>query len=364
MEHCLSLAANADSATSPNPRVGCVILSPEGKLLGEGWHKHAGGLHAETEAMNQVRSRYGFQALHGATLVVNLEPCNHQGRTPPCIDSVLKAGISLVVVGIRDPNPIATGGIARLRAGNVAVMTDVLKSRCYRFNEAFAHQQTKHLPFVTMKLAQTLDGCVATAKGESKWITGKPARTYAHIWRKENDAILVGSGTAQTDNPSLTVRHVSGRQPWRIVLDGQARLPNTLKIFTDEWVSKTIAVVTEISAHKYGDWFSSRGGRLIIASSESNHVVLSDLIRLLGRDLHIQSLLVEAGPGLASALLKQDLVDRLRLFIAPKLIGHGLHSFGDLGITNLTDSFSFQEQSWETVGEDQLFTGYKHPVPT
>ncbi len=363
MERCLSLAANADSATSPNPRVGCVILSPEGTLLGEGWHKRVGAPHAEAEAMDQVRSRHGSDALHGATLVVNLEPCNHQGRTPPCTRNILNAGIGHVIVGMRDPNPTAAGGIDQLRSANVSVMTDVLKAQCYRFNEAFVHWQTRQVPFVTLKLAQTLEGCIATAAGESQWITGEAARKLVHVWRKEHDAILIGSGTARTDDPSLTVRHVSGTQPWRIVLDGQGRLPGTLKIFTDEWVSKTIAVVVHKSRPAYADRLQDGGGRLITAQSEGHHVAFPALIRLLGRDLNIQSLLVEAGSGLASTLLKQDLVDQLRLFIAPKLIGNGLRGIEDLGVHKLDQSKMFSEHSWKTVEDDQLFTGYKHPVP-
>lgn len=364
MERCLSLAANADSATSPNPRVGCVILSPEGVLLGEGWHKHAGAPHAEAEAMAQVRSRHGSDALHGATLVVNLEPCNHQGRTPPCTRNILNAGIAHVIVGLRDPNPTAAGGIDQLRSANVSVTADVLKAQCYRFNEAFVHRYIREAPLVTLKLAQTLDGCIATATGESQWITGEAARKLVHVWRREQDAILIGSGTARTDNPSLTVRHVPGTQPWRIVLDGQCRLPGTLKIFTDEWASKTIAVVAQKSNPDYADKLQDRGGRLITAPSEGNHVALPTLIRSLGKDLNIQSLLVEAGPRLASALLKRDLVDRLRLFIAPKLIGNGLRGIDDLGVHKLDQSKMFEEHSWEIVEDDQLFTGYKHPVPT
>lgn len=360
MKRCLSLAANADSATSPNPRVGCVILSPDEKLLGEGWHKRAGGPHAEAEAMSQVRHQHGSNALRGATLVVNLEPCNHQGCTPPCTGSILDAGITRVIVGMRDPNPKAAGGIEQLRSKNVSVLTDVLKAQCYRLNEAFAHWQTRQAPFVTLKLAQTLDGCIATATGESKWITGEAARKLVHVWRRESDAILIGSGTARTDDPSLTVRHVSGTQPWRIVLDGQNRLPSRLKVFTDEWASRTITVVADKAASSY----DAGNGSLIVTQSEGGHVMLPELFRLLGKYLNVQSLLVEAGAGLASALLKRDLVDRLRLFIAPRLIGDGLRGFKDLGVHQLDQSKVFREHSWEAVGQDQLFTGYKHPVPT
>ncbi|MCY3615111.1 MAG: bifunctional diaminohydroxyphosphoribosylaminopyrimidine deaminase/5-amino-6-(5-phosphoribosylamino)uracil reductase RibD [Bacteroidetes bacterium] len=367
MERCLSLAANADSATSPNPRVGCVILSPEGKLLGEGWHRCAGGPHAETDAIQQAGSRHGPQALKGATLVVNLEPCNHQGRTPPCTRDILQAGVARVIIGMRDPNPKAAGGIAMLRKHRVAVTADILRDECYRFNEAFVHWHTRGLPFVTLKIAQSLDGCVATVSGESQWITGGEARKQVHVWRKEHDAVLVGSRTARMDNPRLTVRHVSGTQPMRIVLDGSGRLPATLKLFTDQWAAKTTVVVAEGVKPEYSDQFLSNGGCLVTAPSDAGRVSLPKLIRLLGGTTQagsrIQSLFVEAGPELASALLRQNLVDRVRLFIAPKMIGNGLRAFGDLGVEKLTQSLVFAQYSWEKIGVDQLFTGYKHPIP-
>ena len=359
MERCLELAANADSVTSPNPRVGCVILSTEGRLLGEGWHRYAGGPHAENEAIRQVRSRHGAKALRGATLVVNLEPCNHQGRTPPCTHTVIDAGIAKVVVGMHDPNPKACGGIDRLRAENIEVISDVLKAKCYRFNEAFVHWHTRKKPFVSLKVAQTLDGCVATAAGESRWITGKEARKYVHIWRRETDAVLIGSGTARADNPSLTVRHVSGTQPWRIVLDRQAKLPDTLEMFNDQWTGRTICVVTHPPASDY----TQRCGRLIVAESGEDRILLPQLIQQIGEEMNIQSILVEAGPRLSSAFLKQNLVDRLRIFIAPKLFGQGLHAFEDMEVRSLAESNLFQSHSWETVGEDVLFTGYKYKVP-
>ncbi len=362
MERCLSLAARADSATSPNPRVGCVILSSEGQLLGEGWHRYAGGPHAEVEAISQARSNHGPSALVGATLVVNLEPCNHHGQTPPCTQSILDAGITHVVVGMRDPNSDATGGIAHLRSENVTVMTEVLKAECHRFNEAFVHWHATGLPFVTLKLAQTLDGCIATANGESQWITGKAARKRVHLWRRENDAVLIGSGTARKDNPSLTVRHISGSQPWRIVLDWSASLPQTLKLFGDEWAHKTIAVVADGTCPTYGNQLSQKGGHLIAFERSVNRSRLQVLLSILAKNYKIQSLFVEAGPQLTSALLQQNLVDRLQLFIAPKLIGNGMRSFTDIRVKNLSDSYIFPEHSWEIVGKDQLFTGYKHPV--
>jgi len=363
MTRCLELASKADSAVSPNPRVGCVILNSEGMILGEGWHQRYGGRHAEVHAMDQVREKYGDHALKGATLVVNLEPCNHHGKTPPCSDHIMKSGIANIIVGMHDPNLIATGGLDQLKSAGFQVMAGVLEEQCYRFNEPFAFWQTQKRPYITLKIAQTLDGCIATSSGESKWITGDVARMYVHTLRRETDAVLVGSGTALADNPELTVRHVSGTQPLRIILDGQGKLPHTLRVFNDTWTSKTVAVTRDGSSVMYDNDLIPKGGRVIHVQSKSNHVHLPALMNLLKHEFHIQSLLIEAGPQLASALLKDDLVDRLQLFIAPKLIGHGLHSFQDIGVTYLRNCIHFKDHSWKTVGNDLLFTGYRHPLP-
>ena len=299
----------------------------------------------------------------GQTLVVNLEPCNHQGRTPPCTQSIVRAGIAHVIVGMRDPNPIAAGGIGRLRDEDIQVTTDVLQSQCYRFNEAFAHWQQKQTPLVTVKIAQTLDGCIATTTGESQWITGEASRERVHLWRREQDAILVGSGTARADNPSLTLRYVTGNQPRRIVFDAKANLPSSLNLFADEWAHKTIAVIGEGTMPSYADLLQDRGGHLIATRTESGHFDLPELFRSFGDEYGIRSILVEAGPGLATALFRENQVDRLQLFIAPRLIGNGLRGIGDLSVRKLVNSITFQEHSWEEIGRDQLFTGYSHPIP-
>ena len=364
MTRCLELASKADSAVSPNPRVGCVVLNSEGVILAEGWHKKFGDRHAEVHAMDVVCETYGDHALQGATLVVNLEPCNHHGKTPPCTDYILKSGIANIIVGIQDPNPIATGGLDQLTSAGLNVMSGVLEEQCYRLNEPFAFWHTQTRPFITLKIAQTLDGCIATSHGESQWITGDEARLSVHTLRRESDAILIGSGTAQSDNPELTVRHVSGTQPLRIVLDGQGKLPQSLRIFNDSWTSKTIAVIAEGSSPMYQKQLIDQGGHVIQVHSKSNHVYLPNLMDLLKDEFQIQSLLIEAGPQLASALLRDDLVDRLHLFIAPKLIGHGLHAFHDIGVAHLKECIKFKDHSWRTVGKDLLFTGNRHPLPS
>jgi len=363
MARCLELASKADSAVSPNPRVGCVILNSGGVVLGEGWHQKFGDRHAEVHAMDLVRETHGDHVLQGATLVVNLEPCNHHGKTPPCTEYISKSGIVNIIVGMQDPNPIATGGLDQLTSAGFNVMSGVLEEKCYRLNEPFAFWQTQARPFITLKIAQTLDGCIATSNGESQWITGDVARLSVHTLRRESDAILIGSGTAQADDPELTVRHVSGTQPMRIILDGHGKLPRSLRVFCDSWTPKTIAVVAEGISPMYQDQLIDRGGNVIQVPSKSSHVDLPTLMNLLKDQFHIQSLLIEAGPQLASALLRDDLVDRLHLFIAPKLIGNGLHAFQNIGVTYLKECIKFKDHSWRPVGDDLLFTGYRHPFP-
>ena len=365
MARCLTLAAKAQSQASPNPRVGAVIVDADGQCLGEGWHQAYGQPHAEVAAIRDARARFPADFLKQATLYVNLEPCSHHGQTPPCVDAIIDSGIPRVVIGMADPNPRAAGGAALLRSHGLEVTTGVLNNQCGRFNEAFTHHLRTSRPLVTLKIAQTLDSCVATRSGESQWITGEQARNKVHRWRAESDAVLIGAGTAQEDDPSLTVRHIEGPQPLRIVLDAQGRLRPQLKLFNDQWAGRTIVVVGEQSKPAYAEDILDRGVRIMpLPTNNHGHIDLAFMMQKLGTLADpIQSLLVEAGPGLATALLKANLVDRLFLFVAPKIIGQGTPSIGDLGIMNLTDAFAFAEHTWEVVGNDMLFCGYQHKTP-
>lgn len=366
MAHCLSLAAQAQNRASPNPRVGAVLVDASDQLLGEGWHQRPGAPHAEEVAIADALARHGGDVLQTATLVVNLEPCTHFGRTAPCVNRILDAGIPRVVVGMSDPNPKAHGGAEHLRAHGVEVTTSILEPDCWRFNEAFAHHVVTGRPLVTLKLAQSLDGCIATPSGESRWITSRAARRLVHEWRAESDAVLTGSGTALTDDPSLTLRHVSGTQPRRIVLDSKGRLPPHLKCFTDPWASYTTVVVAQDTSPAYAAELMRRGGRVLELPAEGEHVNLGDLLQRLGspsNDAPVQSLLVEAGTGLATALVREKLVDRLNLFVAPKLLGSGQQVFRDLGVSRLLDAYTFKAHDWEEVGPDLLFRGYARVGP-
>lgn len=363
MRRCLELAARGAGYVSPNPMVGSVLVAADGTLLGEGWHQAYGGPHAERHAIADAEARHGTGALREATLYVNLEPCSHHGKTPPCADYVLEKGIPRVVVGMVDPFPAVAGrGLERLRAHGVEVRVGVLEKACLRLNEAFVHHVHTGRPLLTLKMAQTLDGHVATSTGDARWVSGTAARQLVHTWRARLDAVLVGSGTARADDPALTVRHVEGRQPVRVVLDRAGLLPATLQLFRDAYADHTLAVTSEAASPAYAEVLLDAGGRILRVPEVEGHLDLGVLLDHLGRDggsdgRPLQSLLVEAGPGLATALFRQQLVDRFCLFIAPKLLGRGTPLLHALNIETMADALSFTESSWEQVGDDLLFRG-------
>jgi len=366
MDRCLSLAERGAGTVSPNPMVGAIVVDQDGNILGEGAHETFGGPHAEVAALRAAEDQHGADALRDATLYVNLEPCSHHGKTPPCTNLIVEKGVPHVVVGTVDPFPQAQGaGIRQLREQGVDVEIGVHEHACRRFNEAFFHHVDTGRPLVTLKVAQTLDGRIATCTGDSQWITGTEARTLVHRWRATLDGVLVGSGTARSDDPRLTVRHVDGRQPLRLVLDREGALPADRTLFTDEYVASTIAVVGEEAGRPaYADRVVGAGGHILrVPVTPDDHLDLHALLRRLGTDggrdaEPIQSLMVEAGPGLATALLRHDLVDRLFCFVAPKVLGEGMPVIDDLGVTAMDNAVTFAEQEWERVDDDMLFRGY------
>ena len=370
IQRCLDLAEQGAGAVSPNPMVGAVVVGTEGSVLGEGAHEMYGGPHAEVKALRAAEQRHGAEALRTATLYVNLEPCSHHGKTPPCTNLIVEKGVPRVVVGTVDPFPQAQGkGIRQLREQGIEVEIGVHADACRRFNEAFFHHVDTGRPLVTLKVAQTLDGRIATRTGDSQWITGEAARTLVHEWRATLDGVLVGSGTARSDDPRLTVRHVEGRQPVRLVLDREGSLSPDRTLFTDAHADHTIAVVgAERDRPAYADTLDDAGGHLLrVPETTDGHLDLPALLRRLGTDggrddTPLQSLLVEAGPGLATALFQQDLVDRFFCFVAPKVVGDGIPVLGDLGIAEMENAVAFAEQEWETVGDDVLLKGYCRSV--
>lgn len=361
MGQTLELAKKGLGFVSPNPMVGCIILNEDGEIIGKGYHERYGQNHAEVNAVESVKNKAD---LLNATVYVSLEPCAHFGKTPSCADLLASLPLKKVIVAMEDPNPKVAGkGIQKLRDSGILVEVGVLQKEAEQLNETFLHFIKTRKPFVTLKWAQTLDGYVAAADGSSQWISGKEARTLVHQWRAEYDAVLVGRNTALLDNPALTVRHVEGRQPKRIVLDGPGSLPKELRLFCDQHEEKTILITTNphylapidpILAIMSGTAFS---GTRVIVPKKDNHVDLEITLEKLG-ELGIASILVEAGSDLASAFIKQNLVDKIECFIAPKLLGNGTRALKNLGVSRIQDAIEFRKTEWQQIGDDFLFTGF------
>jgi diaminohydroxyphosphoribosylaminopyrimidine deaminase/5-amino-6-(5-phosphoribosylamino)uracil reductase len=361
MQKALDEAEKGRGYVSPNPVVGCLIISKEGKLLSKGYHERFGQAHAEVNAVKAVKNP---QDLVGATVYVSLEPCSHHGKTPPCADMLASLPIKKVVVAIADPNPQVSGrGLAILRAAGKEIEIGILADKATRQNEFFLHHIKTGKPFITLKWAQTLDGYVAAPNGTSQWISGKSARTKVHEWRAQYDAVLVGRQTAKLDNPSLTVRMIQGRQPKRILVDGPGTSSRSIKLLSDQFEENTIIITHNPEFLKVDDPLLAlltpdyfRGKRILVGKKEG-HTDLNEAFIELGK-MGIASILIEAGSQLSTALLKQNLVDKLHVFVAPKLMGGGKPAVNGLGLSHIDDAFSLKNSSWEQVGEDLLFTAY------
>jgi len=362
MSLALEIAERGAGYVSPNPMVGCVIISSEGKKIGQGYHEYYGQAHAEVNAVNSVKFN---SALKGATVYVTMEPCSHHGKTPPCSTMLAKLPIDRVVIAMKDPNPEVDGkGIRELRNQDIQVEVGLKEKEAKKLNEFFLHFQNYNRPFITLKIAQTLDGYIAAPDGGSEWITGQEARTRVHKWRSRYDAVMVGRNTALLDNPRLTVRHVKGRQPRRIVLDGPLELPPELNLFTDQYEEKTILVTYNkekleseadpMLSMLQSDYF--RGVKLLV-SRKDGHVDLEETINKLASE-NIISILVESGQNLGSALLRERLVDKIECFIAPKLLGGGTRSFMGTNIQRMKEIIKLRDRNWKKAGDDMLFTGY------
>jgi diaminohydroxyphosphoribosylaminopyrimidine deaminase/5-amino-6-(5-phosphoribosylamino)uracil reductase len=346
---------------SPNPLVGCVFVSADGRLLSKGYHERYGLDHAEISALKAIKNE---RDLIDATVYVTLEPCSHFGKTPPCALKVAELPIKRVVVAIEDPNPKVNGaGIQRLRNNSIQVdvglMSDVAKVQ----NEFFFHHVVTRRPFVMLKIAQTLDGYTAAQNGESQWISSEESRKKVHYWRSIYDGVMIGRYTAQFDNPRLTVRHVDGRQPMRIVVDGPGELPNHLNLFNDQFVDKTLRITHNRALMQPEDEILSllsgtkNPTKTISVTQQDGHADLDLALAKLG-DMGISSIMVESGGSLGTALLKNGLVNKLHLMIAPKLLGGGKRSILGLGIERMHEVLEFKSSEWESSGADMLFTGY------
>jgi diaminohydroxyphosphoribosylaminopyrimidine deaminase/5-amino-6-(5-phosphoribosylamino)uracil reductase len=320
MARAIALAARGLGTTSPNPVVGAVVLDAAGEVVGEGFHAYPGGPHAEVEALAQAGDR-----ARGGTCVVTLEPCNHTGRTGPCVQALLAAGIARVVVAVRDPNPTASGGVAALTDAGVEVETGLLAEAAEQGNEAWLTYLRRGRPFVTWKYAASLDGRIAAADGSSRWITGPEARADVHRLRAEADAVLVGSGTVLADDPHLGVRKhdAPAKPPIRVVLDSNARTPTTARLLDD--AAPTWILVAEDAAAGENAAALRKAGADVLAVPRALHGTGLDLARALAvlREREIVSVLLEGGARVAGSFLAEHLVDRVIAYLAALLIGGG-----------------------------------------
>ena len=354
MREALLLAANARGRTAPNPLVGAVIVR-EGRIVGAGWHRKAGTPHAEVHALAMAGD-----LAHGATAYVTLEPCSHHGRTGPCAEALVKAGVKRVVTAMLDPNPLVAGkGKAMLEAAGVEVTVGVLAEEARRLNEAYLKWVTEKLPFVTLKTAMTLDGKIATAAGKSQWITGEAARRRVHEMRDVADAIVVGIGTVLADDPSLTTRLAdgTGRNPVRVIVDSRARTPLAAKVVQDG-AAKTLVAVTRAAPEERCAALEAAGVE-VVRAGEGERVDLAALMRLLAAREYT-SVFVEGGGTLNFSLLAAGLVDKIHAFIAPKIVGgkDALTPVEGAGFAGLADAVVLTGLTAEQVAADILLTGY------
>jgi diaminohydroxyphosphoribosylaminopyrimidine deaminase/5-amino-6-(5-phosphoribosylamino)uracil reductase len=377
MKRALRLAARGAGRTSPNPMVGAVIVAG-GRLVGEGHHKQVGGPHAEVWALRQAGD-----AARGATMYVTLEPCSHYGRTPPCTDAIIAAGIGKVVAALLDPNPEVNGrGVQLLRDAGIQVEVGLLEHEARELNAAYLKHTTTGLPLVSLKAAMSLDGKIATRTGESKWITGERARRFGHKLRAAHDAVMVGIGTVLTDDPRLNVRvgrrlreacaggvHPSaslragearsraGRGPLRLVVDSAARTPPEAAVLRADERSPVIAV-TGSAPEERVDALRRAGATVWTLPAVGERVDLAALLRRLGEE-QVQSLLIEGGGTLASAALAAGLVDRVYFLLAPLIIGGAAAPtpVDGEGVARLSETWRITNMRVRRIGEDLLITG-------
>lgn len=347
MRRALTLARRGAGSVSPNPLVGAVIVK-EGRIIGEGWHQCCGENHAEINAIQGAT-----ETIAGSTFYVTLEPCSHHGRTPPCASALVASRPARVVVGTLDPNPLVSGrGMEILRKGGMEITTGILETECLEINRFFFKYIRTGVPYVTLKFAQTLDGRIAAASGDSRWISSPPSLRFAHQLRAIHDAILVGAGAVRTDNPKLTCRLVKGRDPLRIVLDSLLRLPLDAEIFSDG--KKTLVVCTGLAPQDKRKLLRNRGLAVMECEGDgAGHLSLSNLLEGLGKR-GISSVLVEGGAAVATSFLKENLVDQLLVIVAPKIVGEGINAVGDLGIARIKDALSFSFRRISRRGSDMI----------
>jgi diaminohydroxyphosphoribosylaminopyrimidine deaminase/5-amino-6-(5-phosphoribosylamino)uracil reductase len=361
MQRCLHLARQAEGRTSPNPLVGAIVVNEAQQVVGKGFHPGAGQPHAEVFALEAAGA-----AAEGATLYVNLEPCNHYGRTPPCTEAILRSGVQRVVLGMVDPDPrVSGGGIDRLRQAGLRVDVGIAEEDCQTLNEAFVHGIRHHRPWGIWKYAMTLDGKIATATGHSAWVTGTEARSAVHRLRSICDAVIIGGNTVRQDNPRLhshgvVERDGLGREPLRVVMSRSLELPMTAQLWNVE-IAPTIVFTAAPSAEAEPDRVATlqgQGVEVVPLSVLSPQAVLADLYQR-----GCLSVLWECGGTLAATAVQAGCIQKVWAFIAPKLIGGNTapSPLGDLGIDRMDQALPLHRTTWQSFGSDWCLQGYLEP---
>lgn len=345
MKRALVLARKGMGRTAPNPAVGCVIVRDD-VIVGEGWHKKAGTPHAEAHALAMAG-----EAARGADVYVTLEPCCHQGKTPPCCDALIAAGVRRVVAGMVDPFlQVAGQGLQRLRQAGIRVDVGLLEEQCRDLNKGFIKSVTAGMPYLIYKTAMTIDGNIATVTGHSRWITCEESRRLVHRLRSHCDAVMVGVDTILSDNPQLTVRHVKGRDPVRVIVDTHLRTPESMNVLNGPATSKTIIATCE-SDPAIHQRYQAQGAVILVCREYDGRVEMRDLLHKL-TGYGIQTILLEGGSRLAGDLLQNGLIDECIFFYAPKVVGNGFAPFAIQGITTMDEAIRLTVQRVGMSGSD------------
>lgn len=356
MQKALNLAAQAQGRTSPNPMVGAVVVK-DNQVMGEGYHMKAGTPHAEIHALQAAGD-----AARNATLYVNLEPCSHYGRTPPCADAIVQAGVKRVVVAGLDPNPQVSGrGLKILHDAGIETCTGVLEQEAWKLNRAFFKYIQTRTPLVSLKVAMTLDGKIATSTGDSRWISGETSRKYVHQLRNVYDGIMVGIGTVLKDDPMLNTRleDEDSRDPVRVIIDSNLDLPRSSNIVKTARQQKTIVFCGQQADDTSKEYLQDAGLTVVQLAVDEDKLPLEEVLRVLG-EMEIMTLLVEGGGEINGYLIEKELIDKVYWFIAPKIVGgrEAPTPVGGRGILQLKDALSVKSMEIQRFDEDILITGY------
>lgn len=350
----INLARKGIGKVNPNPMVGAVIVK-DNEIVGTGYHEKYGGKHAEINAIENSRER-----LNGSTMYVNLEPCSHFGKTPPCVDKIIESKINKVVIASVDPNPLVQGkGVKKLRDAGIEVKVGVLDEENKKLNEVFLKYIKNKKPFVVIKVAMSLDGKIATATGQSKWISCDESRRYVHKLRSEVMGILVGINTVIKDNPMLDCRLENGKNPIRIIVDTTLKIPIDSKIVSSSKSIRTIVVTTKNANRNVIKLLEDKGVEILTVNLKNNLVDLKEMINKLG-ELNIDSILIEGGSSLNFSAINENIVDKIQVYVAPIILGgeSSKTSIGGQGVDDIKEASKLHRLEYKQVGSDILIEGY------